>query len=248
MGVSKGPDPLRHLEAHRAAWAAKPALRAVYEDAYRRIAAALPAGPVLEIGGGSGHLKSCVAGVVATDVIASPWLDVAADAHALPFAPASFAAIVMVDVLHHLAAPAAFLAEAARVLRPRGRLVMVEPEITPMSRMVFALAHPEPVDLSADPFAAREPPPARDPFEANQAIPTLILRKHRVRFHELFPEFTLVALERFGLFAYPLSGGYRRWSLVPARLVAPLIRVENALAPALGGLMAFRLFAVLERR
>ncbi|MEX2650555.1 MAG: methyltransferase domain-containing protein [Alphaproteobacteria bacterium] len=236
------------LGAHRAAWAGKPALRAVYEDTYRRIVRALPPGPVLEVGGGSGHLKSAVPAVVATDVLPAPWLDAVADAHRLPFADASFAGLVMVDVLHHLAAPAVFLAEAARILRQGGRLVLVEPEITPVSRLAFALAHPEPVDLSVDPLAALAPPAARDPFEANQAIPTLMLRRHRDRLSAMVPGLAVIELRRFGLLAYPLSGGYRRWSLVPAALVPALLRFEDALAPLLGAVMAFRLFAVLERR
>jgi SAM-dependent methyltransferase len=236
------------LGQHRVAWARKPALRAVYEDTYRRIAAALPPGPVLEVGGGSGHLKATHAGVVTTDVLPAPWLDLVADAHRLPFAAASFAGLVMVDVLHHLAAPAVFLAEAARVLRPGGRLVLIEPAITPLSRLAFTLLHPEPVDMRADPLAARAPPGPRDPFEANQAIPTLLFGRHRAALAALVPDMVLVDCRRFALLAYPLSGGYRPWSFVPGFAVPALLRLEEALAPVLGPLMAFRLFAMLERR
>lgn len=236
------------IAAHRAAWDAKPALRAIHDDICRRIAEAVPAGPALEIGGGSGRLKGRLPGVLATDVLPAPWIDVVADGHRLPFRDGAFAAIVMVDVLHHLAAPAVFLAEAARVLRPGGRLVMVEPAITPASRIAFALGHPEPVDMAADPFAATAPPAARDPFAANQAIPTLMVGRHRHRLAALFPGLALVAARRLGLFAYPLSGGYRPWSLVPTALVPWLLRVEDRLAPVLGWLLAFRLLLVMERR
>lgn len=236
------------LAEHRAAWQAKPALRAVYEDTYRRIAAALVPGPVLEIGGGSGHLKTAVPGVVATDVVAEPWLDAVADAHALPFGHARFDNLVMVDVLHHLAAPRVFFAEACRVLRSGGRMVLVEPAITPVSRAAFALFHPEPVDMTADPLAATALPERRDPFAANQAIPTLLLGRDRARLLAAFPDLRIVAFDRLGLFAYPASGGYRAWSMVPASLVPAVLRLEDALMPVLGPLMAFRLMAVLERR
>jgi len=50
------------------------------------------------------------------------------------------------------------------------------------------------------------------------------------------------------LFAYPLSGGFRRWSLIPAFLVRPLLLVEDGLLIVLGPVMAFRLLVTLERR
>ncbi len=231
----------------RRTWLAKPAFAAVVAATARRIAAAIPGGPVLEIGAGAGHFKPHVPGAVASDVAFAPWLDLVADAHRLPFADHAFAALVLVDTLHHLAAPGTFFAEAARVLRPGGRLVLVEPAITPVSRLAFALAHPEPVDLDADPFAELAPA-GREPCLGNQAIPHLILGRHRRRFEALFPELAIVEVRRFALFAYPLSGGFRRWSLVSGALVPALLRLEDVLAPVLGWLCAFRLFAVIERR
>ena len=61
------------------------------------------------------------------------------------------------------------------------------------------------------------------------------------------PELSLRSVALLSLFAYPLSGGFRPWSLIPRRGVAPMLRIEDHLAPMLGQLMAFRLFVVLER-
>ena len=55
------------LGAYRARWQEKPVLRAVYEDMYRRMAAACVAGPTLEVGGGAGNFKDYAPGVVSTD-------------------------------------------------------------------------------------------------------------------------------------------------------------------------------------
>src|SRR5262249_12419319 len=153
-------------------WRAKPALRAVYEDYYDRMAAWMRPGRSVEVGAGSGNLKSCLSRVVATDIVPAPWLDLVTDAQRLPFERGTVDNIVGVDVLHHLEYPRRFLDEAQRVLRPGGRLVFVEPAITPVSRLVFALVHPEPVDLRADPLEVGDPDPGRHPFESNQAIPT----------------------------------------------------------------------------
>ena len=236
------------LQRYRDAWSARPTLRAVYGDYHRRLLGACVPGRTLEIGGGGGGLKEAAPAVVATDILPAPWLDLVADAHALPFAAASFANIVMIDVLHHLARPRRFLAEVERVLSPGGRLILLEPAATPVSRLVYALAHDEPIDLAADPLALTDPPPPRDPYVGNQAIATLLFVRQRARLEALFPALELRELAYTSLFAYPLSGGYRSPCLLPAGWVAPLLRLEDRLAPSLGWLLAFRLFVVVARR
>lgn len=49
-----------------------------------------------------------------------------ADAHDLPFADASFDAVVCANTFHYFTHPETVLAEAARVLRPKGRLVLLD--------------------------------------------------------------------------------------------------------------------------
>lgn len=234
------------LREYRRIWQHKPALRAIYEDFYQRIAAQCQPGRSLEIGGGSGNLKQYRQDVISTDIVAASWLDAVADAQFLPFANKTFANIVAVDVLHHIQHPALFLDEAHRILEPRGRIILVEPGISPISRCFYHLFHPEPVRMEADPFCAGVRDPERDPFEANQAIPTLMFHRYRERFTSRFPNLKLAKVERFSFFAYPLSGGFRSWSLIPTGLITPLLRVEKRLGRFLGPLMSFRLFIVIE--
>jgi SAM-dependent methyltransferase len=238
----------------REVWQAKPALRAVYADYYRRMGGwcppARPERPsvVVEIGAGSGNLKAHLPHVVATDVVAGDWLDAVADAQSLPFAGGSLDAVVGVDVLHHLEWPARFLAEAQRALRPGGRVVLVEPAITAVSRVVFGMGHPEPVIMGADPLADGTPSAAKHPMDSNQAIPTLLAGRDRLRLEHRFPGLRVLHSETLSLLAYPLSGGFRRWCLVPRSLVGPLLRVEARLEPRIGRYAGFRLLLVLERR
>src|SRR4051812_12887518 len=51
----------------------------------------------------------------------------AADAAHLPFADGSFDVVLIRDLLHHLPDRTAALREAHRVLKPRGRITLVEP-------------------------------------------------------------------------------------------------------------------------
>ena len=237
-----------HLDIYRGTWRSKAALRAIYGDYYRRMVNGLKAGPTLELGAGSGHLREHLSDAVLTDIQPASWLDAAADAQMLPFNDACFESILMLDVLHHIENPPRFFAEAARVLKPGGRVAMVEPAITPLSGFFYRYMHPEPVDMRADPFITPKADPNRSPYDANQAVPTLLFHRHRKRFERYFPDFRLREVRYLSLFAYPLSGGYRRWSLVPAFLVRPILLGEDALLKLLGPAMAFRLLVHLERR
>jgi SAM-dependent methyltransferase len=226
----------------------KPVLRAIYDDLYRRIAQRCYGGPTLEIGGGSGNLKAFAPQVIASDILSAPWLDVVADAHRLPFVSGSIGNVVVFDVLHHLERPRLFLVEAERVLRPGGRIVMVEPAITPVSWPFYRFLHPEPMHMGVDPLAEGALDPQRDPYDSNQAVPTLLFGRHCAALSRAVPGMKLIERRFVSLFAYPLSGGFRNWSLLPAWSVKPLLRLEHALEPILGPLAAFRLIAVLEKQ
>jgi SAM-dependent methyltransferase len=235
-------------ERNRHQWQRKSVLRAIYTDLYRRMAKVCVLGPTLEIGGGSGNFKAFAENVVSSDIAFAPWLDLVADAQSLPVAEHSLANIVMFDVLHHIEFPRRFFSEAVRALRAGGRIVMVEPAITPASWFFYRFVHPEPVRLADDPLADGVPQPGRDAFEANQAFPTLIAGRECARFAQLFPGLRLVTVEWLSLFAYPLSGGFEPWSAIPEGLVDPILKLESALAPVLGRLMGFRMLIVIEAR
>jgi SAM-dependent methyltransferase len=234
------------LADHRSIWERKPVLRLVYDDFYDRIAAACRPGLTIEIGGGIGNLKQRLTEVVATDIQSAPWLDCVADAQRLPFADACAANIVMVDVLHHLEFPLVFFREAARVLRPGGRTLMVEPAITWGSTLFYRLFHHEPVRTSADVLKDGSPDPRRDPYDSNQAIPTLLATRDRDRFHRLCPTLRIASVQWFSLAAYPLSGGFQPWSLIGESAARRVLRIEHALEPLLGRLAGFRMLLTVD--
>jgi len=235
-------------EEKRRVWAAKPALRAVHQDFYARILdRCRPGGLTLEIGsGGSRMVEEHRSDMLALDIQQAPWLDIVADAQALPFRPGSFDNVVMLDVLHHLSSPRRFFAEIARVLRPAGRLILIEPAITPASWLPLVLFHREPVKFGVSPFG-RDDLTTDDPDDANQAIPTIIFGRECREFAAAVPELRVVERRYLGLWAYPLCGGYRPWSLVTAAMATRLLRLEDRVPQPLARLLAFRLLVVLER-
>lgn len=232
---------------HHSIWQDKPVLRVLYNDYRNRLQENLVDGPTLEIGAGSGNLKSLLAGSLAIDIQKLPWLDAVADAHRLPFRDNYFSNIVMIDVLHHLESPYLFFQEASRVLTPGGRLALIEPAITPVSWIIYHFFHPEPVLISEDPLANRTLSKDRDPFDSNQAIPTVLFGARRKQFLTTFPEFKTLGNSKFAIASYLLSGGFQPWTLLPRRLAPLLLRLERYLDKVLGGLAAFRMIVLIEK-
>jgi SAM-dependent methyltransferase len=241
---------LARFEEHRRAWEANAPLRALYAEWYGRLAAALPPaslGPRVELGSGPGFARAFIPDLELTDLVKAPWHDREVGAEALPYADGSLAALVLFDVLHHVPAPHAFFVEAGRVLKPGGRLVMCEPFIGPLSYPVYKLLHEEPVDLLADPLAARD---ARDPFDSNQAIPTTLFARARGRaaFAAAFPALEVCAVERLAGPSYPASGGFSRGPLLPRSVWGALHALETRLPEPLYRALGFRMLVTLEKR
>jgi SAM-dependent methyltransferase len=235
------------LQQYSDMWHRKPVLRMIYNDFYDRIAEACVPGLTLEIGAGIGNLKQRLPHVLATDIQFAPWLNCVTDAQHMPFAANVAANIIMVDVLHHIEFPTIFFQEAHRVLRHGGRIVMIEPAITLGSTVFYRLFHHEPVRILVDPLAAGSPNSTRDPYNSNQAIPTLIATKDRDRFNRLFVNLKIIRVDWFSLAVYPLSGGFKRWSLISEKLAHRALKIERAIEPLVGRFIAFRMMLVFEK-
>lgn len=140
------PDPevqrayFEDAEVERFRWTTRAAGFAETEDALLAPVAERLAAPLLEIGCGEGNNLLRLAGLgactgvdlfprklafAARELCAARFA--AADGARLPFADARFASVFVRDLLHHVEDPPAVLREAARVLRPGGHLVLLEP-------------------------------------------------------------------------------------------------------------------------
>jgi SAM-dependent methyltransferase len=234
---------------HRGVWENKETVRLLYKDFHRRLLDNCPEGRVLDIGGGTAHIKDFRADIISADILSFPGIDVVADAHRLPFPSEFFAGVVMLDVLHHLERPIEFLREASRVLKRGGCLVMIEPAMTAVARRFYEYFHDEPVDMTADPFAHVVINPDRDPFDANQAIPTLLFATSAAqsRVEKAVSSLRVRSVRWLSLFAYPMSGGFQSWSLMPAALVGSMLALEEKVPEAVRRKIAFRMMVVLQR-
>jgi SAM-dependent methyltransferase len=245
-GIQLRRDELRDRQA---AWDKKTIVRMVYFGWYRQILADMKrgSGPSVELAAGIGNFKQFRPQVVAADLVWHAGLDVACDAHRLPFADASVDNLVMIDGFHHLADPMAFLREAARALAPGGRLLLLEPYPSPWSLAIYRLFHREPFDFRADYFGPAGVEICRRFRDGNQAAAYLVFFRNRKAFSRVFSRsFRVVKTERLSCLSYPLSGGFSRRSLLPTALL-PAAQVAEAWLAPLGFLLAFRCYIILEK-
>jgi SAM-dependent methyltransferase len=189
-------------------------LRQIYQEWYRAIAAALPAGeaPVMELGSGGGFLSNFIPGLITSEVFCCPSVSAVLNAHELPFGAGTLRGIVMTDVLHHLPQPRRFFAEAARCVHRGGMIVMYEPWVSPWSRLIYGKLHHEPFLPAAREW---EIPPSGPLSGANSALPWIIFERDRDRFEQEFPEWIIREIKLGMPFRYLLSGGVSLRNLMP---------------------------------
>jgi len=232
------------LRRHREVWKKKEILREIYRQWYRLIVENMIGGRSLEIGGGGGHFKEFFPKIISSDYTFCDWLDLSLDAHNLPFAGGGLGNIVMIDILHHLASPPLFFHEAQRTLKKGGRLILLEPFVSPLSYIIYNYFHQERVDFRQEVFDS--PLHEKDPFDGNLAIPSLIFSKRSDRFRAAFPGLKIIEKKYLSFITYPLSGGFDHGSLIPASSIRLFSILEKIIRP-FGRLFAFRILVVIEK-
>jgi SAM-dependent methyltransferase len=204
----------------------KPFLKAVYQDWYKIIIRGLGNSKnILEIGSGAGFLKIYIPSLFTSEVMEVKNVDLVADATQLPFPDKSLDAIVMTDVLHHIPSPKDFFSEAARCLRIRGKILMIEPWPTPWSEFVYKNFHSEPFNKDGDWTI-----PLSGPLSgANGALPWILFHRDLTQFKESFPQIKITNIKLMMPFSYLMSGGVSLRFSVPGFLYTLTRYIESKL-------------------
>ena len=225
----------------------KPFLKQFYQDCYISISKLLPGktnGPVVELGSGGGFLKDYIPGLITSEILAIPTVDVQFDGQCMPFKYASVRAVVMLDVFHHIPHPVTFLAQAAHILKPGGRLIMIEPWVTSWSRFVYRYLHHEPFNPEVNDWHFQKGGPLTS---ANSALPWIVFDRDRQKFEDRFPEWQIKKISLHTPFCYLLSGGLVFKSMLPGALY-PLCRQVEYWVQPLNHLLSMFATIVLQRK
>lgn len=223
-------DPSR-IEALRATIRRKPALRQFYNRAYRTIEEALRKCPeeglALELGSGGGFIKEVIPEMITSDTIAYAGVDRVVDATNMPFEDRSVKLIAMMNVFHHIPDVERFLREAARVLVPRGRLVIIDEHPGFPGELFLKFLHHEGYDAEARDWRFESSGPLSS---ANGALAWMVFQRDRAKFAASFPELMIESYRPHTPFSYWLSGGLKRWTLLPGWGAEPVQRMESMLS------------------
>ena len=213
-------------------------LKRVYEEWYKRLALVMSPceGPVLELGSGPGFLSEYIPGLITSDVLHCPEVDLVLDGRRLPFRDGSLGGIVMTNVFHHVARPRCLLKEAARCVRPGGAMAMIEPWVSTWSTLIYRTIHHEPFEPQA---ASWEFPPSGPLSGANGALPWIIFSRDNQRFREEFPEWHISSVTALNPFVYLVSCGFSDLDPMPAWCFGPWCALERAFQPWIGSWAMF---------
>lgn len=208
----------------------KPFLKRVYTDFYKQFAELVPEhqGKILvELGSGGGFIKEVISNVITSEVVEVPNVDKVFSALDMPFENESVDAFFMIDVLHHIAEPRIFFAEALRCLRVGGRVVMIEPANTLFSRFIYKYFHHETFDVGA----GWELEQAGRLSHSNSAMPWIIFSCDRRIFEREFPTLKIIRIRNHTPLRYLLSGGLTLRQLLPSFAYTPVKMLEYLLWP-----------------
>lgn len=240
----------REIQANLESWRRKPLLREIYRDFYAEIARELRRdlpGETVEIGSGIGNLKTVMPEALATDIFPNPWLDRVENAYALSFGDASLANLILFDVWHHLQYPGTALAEFRRVLAREGRLIIFDPAMGMLGRVVYGVFHHEPLGLR-EPIQWQAPPdfsPDEMNYYAAQGNAQRVFLSSE--FASGLSDWRMVRRSTMAGIPYVASGGFSGPQLYPECLL-PLLRSIDRFASRAPSLFATRLLAVLEKK
>ena len=180
----------------------------------------------VELGSGASFAKDFIPGLLYTDVIAYAGIDLVVDATKMPFHDDSVDFICMLNTLHHIPNAEKFFHEADRVLVTGGRILIADQHLGWISSFVLRYLHKEGFNPTAKTWAF----PSKGPLSsANGALSWIIFKRDFNLFQQLFPHFKLVKYQTHSPLLYWLSGGLKKWSLIPKGLIGFFEKIDNFL-------------------
>lgn len=242
---------IHNQEIHRnaAKWTRKPLLREVYRGFYCKIAEHLPEhshGFVVELGSGVPNIREVIHDCLRTDIFPNDWIDRVENAYSLSFEDSSVSALILFDVFHHLQYPGEAFKEFRRVLASSGRVLIFEPCLSLLGRVVYGLLHKEPLGThdkiqwySPEGWSSQQAG-----YYAAQGNASRIFLRKEINLGDY--GWNVISIERISSLSYVLSGGYTGPQIYPYCILPIMRRIDHILG-YMPELFSTRLLAVLGK-
>jgi SAM-dependent methyltransferase len=238
------------IRENLAFWKKKKILRQIYSSFYQMIVneldMSLP-GKIVELGSGIGNLKTFVPDCICTDLFPNPWIDQVENSYSLSFEDNSLNAIILFDVWHHLEYPGTALKEFNRVLLPKGKVIIFEPDISILGYITYGIFHHEPVNYfkKIQWTVPENLDVLKLGYYASQGNASRIFLTKKYK--DQLMNWKILKAKRITSFSYIGSGGYRGKQLYPDKLYPFICRIDR-LFGFLPSFFATRLLVVLETK
>lgn len=216
---------------------------------YRKVLNQSPqAGIALELGSGCGFVKDIIPEIITSDVIPYAAIDMVVDATDMPFKDNELRAIFMLNVLHHIPnSPRAF-EEFSRCLSVGGKILIIDQYPGIPSKWILKYAHHEPFQENSDQWEFASDGPLSG---ANGALAWIIFFRDRKKFQELFPELKISNITIHSPLLYWLTGGLKKWNLLPGplfNLASSLDKLLIKIWPGFGSFMDIEIEKIALRK
>jgi len=189
---------------------------------------------ILEVGSGTSPLKHFYPSVLTSDIMPLDYLDYVFDAHDIDCVSGieneSLDVIALTNVLHHLQDAIRFLSRARNKLRTGGKIVMVEPYFSNLSKLIYLYLHYESTDFDVNVPCLSEV--AGPLSSANMAIPHMIFWGKKRWISQVLKYYKIDESKTFyysGI-SYMATGGISHNIVMPYWLYKRIWKIDNWLA------------------
>ena len=201
---------------------------------------------ILELGSGGGNIKKVIKECVTSDQFKNKNIDRIENIYKINFKKNSISNIILIDVFHHLQFPSLALKEIHKVLIKNGRIIMVEPAMGLIPRIVYKIFHYEPNGFNLRIKWNNIPKkiPLSNQYFAAQSIPW---RAFFLKELNLKSKYSIKLIKPFSDFAFLLSGGYSYKALYPKILYSLIKLIDKILTSISIRIFSARMLIVLEK-
>ena len=122
-------------------------IKKIYENYYKVIKKCIyKRNPykTLELGSGGGNIKKIIRECITSDQFKNNKVDRIENIYKINFKNNTLSNIILIDVFHHLRFPSLALKEINRTLIKGGRVIMLEPAMGLVPRIIYKIFHYEP--------------------------------------------------------------------------------------------------------
>ena len=227
----------------------KELIKIIYSNYYKKIKKNIYVSDkkkTLELGSGGGNIKKVIKECITSDQFKNENIDRIENIYNINFKKNSISNIILIDVFHHLQFPGLALKEIHRVLIKNGRIIMVEPAMGFIPRIVYKIFHYEPngFNLKINWNDTPKKIPSLNQYFAAQSMPwrAFLLKELNLR-----SRYKIKLIKPFSDFAFLLSGGYSYKAFYPKFLYSFIKLIDKILTYISIRIFSARMLIVLEK-